>query len=389
VTHSTTVGKSVGIMSMQRIHNYGSFLQAFSLRGLIESADSSVRVEFVDFRPGEPLVSSASGVTSPVQRTLAKLSDYGRLDAGIVDRVRFINHKRRFGQHHFPLLGLSTRPNYSADVDVLVIGSDEVFNCVQSNANVGYSRDLFGHGSPAGTVISYAGSFGNTTLEKLESFGIRDQIARDLRKFSALSVRDQNSAEIVEALTERKAEIHVDPVLAYEHLIADRRIPSKRLHDDPYLIVYGYAGRLTPRENDLIRDCAGKLGVAILCLGGVQTCGDRFVDCSPFELLAYFRDASAIVTDTFHGTVFSLIYGRPFASLVRPSSDHGYGNEEKLGYLLRQFGAQEQRIDDMESLTDVLSAELDLVKIRDVLSTERRRAHAYLASSVSTHPSPP
>jgi len=165
-------------------------------------------------------------------------------------------------------------------------------------------------------------------------------------------------------------------------LTAEPRIPDRRLYDAPYIIVYAYAGRLSQRENDLIRDYARREGTSVLCLGGVQACGDRFVDCSPFELLAYFRDAAGVVTDTFHGTIFSLLYGLPFASLVRPSRIEEYGNEEKLGYLLRQFGAQTHRVEDLTELKDVLSRPPDDARIQETLVRERSRSSLYLERSI-------
>ena len=65
-----------------------------------------------------------------------------------------------------PLLGITDEMNYNPTLDCLVIGSDEVFNCIQKNSNVGYSTELFGKDNRADRLITYAASFGNTTLEK-------------------------------------------------------------------------------------------------------------------------------------------------------------------------------------------------------------------------------
>lgn len=101
------------------------------------------------------------------------------------------------------MLGVAGKMNYTPQLDYLVIGSDEVFNCVQKNRNVGYSPELFGEGNNAKRLISYAASFGNTTLEKLDKYKKKDEIASLLKKFDAISVRDSNSGKIVESLTGR------------------------------------------------------------------------------------------------------------------------------------------------------------------------------------------
>lgn len=71
------------------------------------------------------------------------------------------------------MLGVTEEMNYNPELDCLVIGSDEVFNCIQKNSNVGYSPELFGKDNRAKKLITYAASFGNTTLEKLDRYGKR------------------------------------------------------------------------------------------------------------------------------------------------------------------------------------------------------------------------
>ncbi|WP_027860630.1 polysaccharide pyruvyl transferase family protein [Marmoricola sp. URHB0036] len=376
--------KNVGIMSMQRIYNYGSSLQGYGLRRLLEGLADDVNVSFVDYRPGPILVKDAAAAepTSKVGRVISKVREYNQVDAKLSDRMRFLNHKRTYGARNFPMLGITPQPNHDLDLDVQVIGSDEVFNCVQGNTRVGYSRDLFGHESPARKVISYAGSFGNTTLDKLEAFGIRGDLERDFAAFAAISVRDENSARIVEALTGQRPTVNVDPVLAYDYMSLESRIPKERQREGKYVIVYGYGGRLNSQENEILRKYARSIGAEILCFGGVQECCDRFVNCDPFELLAYFRDAEAIVTDTFHGTIFALINNRPFATIIRRSVGHGYGNEEKLGYLLDTFGVSSQRVTEMGAISEILGHQVDHQRVNETLARERARTRDYLETAV-------
>lgn len=376
---------AVGIMSMQRIFNYGSSLQAYALRRMVETADPDAHVRFLDFAPGPPLLTSEDHGEPPrsrLGRTLAKVREYTAVDAPVADRLRFLNHKRSYATKYFPLVGIPQAPDRDLTVDLQIIGSDEVFNCVQSNTNVGYSRDLFGHGSPAGRLVTYAASFGNTTLAKIEQAGIRDDLAADLSRFEFLSVRDRNSAHVVEAITGRTPELHVDPVLAYDFASLEPRIPTTRLFAGKYIIVYGYAGRLDAEENRELRVYADRIGAKVLTLGGVQACGDRFVDCNPFEVLAYFRDAEAVVTDTFHGTIFSIINDVPFATLIRPSLGKAYGNEEKLSYLLEMFGLGSRRLGDATDLTRLLAERPDTGSVQGILDRERHRTSEYLARVV-------
>jgi hypothetical protein len=371
-------------MSMQRIFNYGSTLQGYALRRLIESSADDVSVGFVDYRPGTPLIAAASEPQGRVGRTLSKLREYGNVDARLADKLRFFNHKRTYAAKYFPMVGIGPEPNRDLDLDLQVIGSDEVFNCVQSNVNVGYSRDLFGHESPAKRVISYAGSFGNTTLKKIDDAGIRAELSADLTAMDAISVRDQNSSDIVSALIGVTPEIHLDPTLVYDFSTSDPEIPSERQHEGKYVIVYGYSGRLGDAENAAIRRHADQIGARVLAFGGLQGSADEFVDCDPFTLLAYFRDAEAVITDTFHGTIFSIINEVPFATIIRRSSDHGYGNEEKLGYLLDILGLRSRALNLGDDLSALLREPIDFTPVRATRLAARDRTMAYLKNALTT-----
>lgn len=100
------------------------------------------------------------------------------------------------------------------------------------------------------------------------------------------------------------------------------------------LILYAYAGCISDEEADWISAYAKNKGLEIYAIGGIQKCADGFISCSPFEVLAYFKNAGEVITDMFHGSFFSIITHRKFASLVRKSTTGTYGNEEKLTNLL-------------------------------------------------------
>lgn len=377
--------KSIGIMSMHRIFNYGSFLQGYALKQILHSLSPSARISFLDYRPGKPIIQAQEESTNRVSRIVRKIASYNTIDASLSDKLRFFNHKRTYAKKNFSVLGLSPEPNFDYAVDLQVIGSDEVFNCVQANSNVGYSRDLFGHASPAKRVISYAGSFGNTTIEKLKRHGLIDDLREAFHRFADISVRDENSRSIVQELTGVSPTVNVDPVLAYDYMNECASIPASRLTDRPYMIVYGYAGRFTSEENTAIRMYAKMKGYEILCIGGVQGCGDRFMDCSPFEALALFRDAEAIVTDTFHGSIFSIINQKKFLTIIRRSHGDEYGNEEKLRYLLDSLalGQRGTYSANQEALQDILAMEIDYEPTMSRLAAARLETRHYLGRNLN------
>ncbi len=369
----------VGIMSMQRIANYGSFLQAYGMRALLEEMGHDV--EFVDYHVGEPVVGDTKRQRTPIGRKLYKLREIMSYDVPLAQRVQYIRYKKNFTAKYQTLLGLDPKPNYQPKLDVLLIGSDEVFNCMQTNPNVGYSPELFGKNHRADKLVSYAASFGNTTLEKLERYGKAEEIGGLLKEFDAISVRDKNSGRIVKSLTDRKPEYHLDPVLIYDFMGKCGQIPDIA-PKEKYLIVYAYSERITAEETEWIRRYAKRRGWKVYAIGGVQKCADQFIDCSPFEVLAYFRHAEEVITDTFHGTIFSVIAGKRFVTLVRRSGGASYGNEEKLTDLLERLSLKSREVSDIYKAGEVLGAEIDFIKIEETVKKEQCRSIEYLRETV-------
>ena len=239
--------RKVGIMSMQRIANYGSFLQAYALKQLIEEVGCNV--EFVDYHVGAPVIAENADSKNKVVRKIEKGLETFRYRAPLAHKLSFIRYKQSFAQKYMPLLRITDEMNYNPTVDCLVIGSDEVFNCIQKNTNVGYSPELFGKDNHAKRLITYAASFGNTTLEKLEKYQKADEVGALLQKFDAVSVRDANSGTIVKQLTGKEPVYNLDPVLTYDYMNCCDKIPQLRA-DEKYLILYAYAGRISKPVSD-------------------------------------------------------------------------------------------------------------------------------------------
>ena len=357
----------IAILSMQRIANYGSWLQAYALKSILQSLGH--RVQFADYH-------TAGGGTS-VRGKLHKASEILGLDAPLSHRIGYIRFKQQFASRYHAGLGLSPQPDYAPRTDVLVIGSDEVFNCTQANPDAGYSPELFGAGNRADKVITYAASFGNTTPEKLEKTGKTEEVARLLGQIPAISVRDKTSGDMIRFLTGRTVPVHLDPTLIWDFSCSPSLFRAR--HPQDYLLVYAYAGRISRAESLSIQHYARQNNLQIWSAGGILSCADRFINCPPLELLSYFADAQAVVTDTFHGTILSVITRRPFAALVRSSRDGSYGNEEKLSDLLSRLALTGRQAKSADEIPDILNCPIDYGPTAQIIKAGRASALEYLA----------
>lgn len=370
---------NIGIMSMQRIVNYGSFLQAYGLKTILEEQGHAV--QFVDYCVGEPLIKSGSAQHGGLLRKVNKGLEALGYDAPLQQKLQFIKYKKEFASKYHDILGLTRYPNYAPELDVLIIGSDEVFNCVQANPNVGYSPELFGKDNRAKKVITYAASFGNTTIEKLRQYGKADEIGDLLKKIDTISVRDKNTAQIVQTLSGKSVEQHLDPVLVYDFVGKCEHI-SQIETKERYMILYAYSGRISQEESAWISEYAKKKELKIYAIGGVQKCADRYIDCSPFEVLSYFMNAEEVITDTFHGTIFSVITKRQFATIVRKSTGDSYGNEEKITDLLIKLGLESRCVYQMDVIPQLLEIGIDYKPVQEIVEQARMNTQRYLFNQV-------
>lgn len=349
----------VGLLSMQRVPNYGSFWQAYCLKKMICDVEKC-ELEFIDIIPGE------QSSRTEYKRSFS-FSKIRRIPYYFFQR----NKKLMFVKYQNKILGCGIDRNYNHDYDAILIGSDEVFNFAQ-HSPWGFSTQLYGD-IDNNNVCSYAACFGNTTLEAVRETNREEKIKRGLKNLRIVSVRDKNSAEIVNALTGVIPEIHLDPVV-----VGDLPQDLPDIKDKGYILVYSYDFRLSdPDVIDQTRTFAKEKGLKIISAGFYQSWVDKNVLPNPYELLAYFKDADYVITDTFHGTIFSARMHRKFVTVIRDT------NQNKLEDLLGRIGMQEHRYSKGESLRDIVNREINYTNFEKMRKDERRHTDLYLKKCLS------
>ena len=98
--------------------------------------------------------------------------------------------------------------------------------------------------------------------------------------------------------------------------------------------------------------------------------------------IKYFKNAEIIVTDTFHGSIFSIINKKKFVTLVRKSIGNNYGNEEKLADLLCRLKLEDRIIYDISNLEKISNKEINYSDTNNILKAERVKAKKYLKECI-------
>lgn len=354
----------VGILSMQRIRNYGSFLQALSLKMQFESLGHEVH--FIDIEPGKQLedVKNEAVKVNKVSYLAKKL-----FSKEVVTKAEhYFFYKKMCKVHdadYDKYLDNKNIQNLKDGYDLVVIGSDEVFNCCEPSA-WGFSTQLLGDVKNAHHVVSYAASCGSTDYDLICKYEIKDEVKKAMDNLEAISVRDANTFDFVKKVTGKEPVLHLDPVFLSDYPDVDFKKPKK-----PYLLVYAYSNRISKKDEiQKIKDYANKNNLEIICVGQHQEWCKKRIVATGFELLQYVKNADAIITDTFHGTVFSIKYNKKFGTIVRDS------NNNKLRGLLQTFELT-GRILGNDDYSKVMDNFVDFERINKLIRDYQDKAGEY------------
>lgn len=353
------MGKKIGIMTMQRIINYGSFLQAYALKSFIEELGFN-NIEFIDYKFETSFVKEK-------KESIIKKIKKNKNPYNYIVKKHFIKKLNHEYINELKKIGITDK-NYNTNVDILIIGSDEVFNCIQPFP-VGYSKNLFGKGYENSQVISYAASFGSTTYDKLVINNIDREISNMLKKFEFISVRDKNSKDIVNRLTGRSALLNLDPVLIYSF---NNEKKKYKINMKNYIILYAYTDRLSSEEEKYIKKFAKKIDKKIISIGNYSRIADQNIVCSPLYVFSYFENADYIITDTFHGTVFSIKMNSKFCTIIRDS------NKNKLEYLLTCLGRSDRIVKSLQDIDKLYYKKINYENTNKIIETEIEKSTHYL-----------
>ncbi len=349
----------VGVLTFHKCVNYGSYWQARCLVEWLRARGHQAELMDHDcqcVRRAE--VRCALQPKLPSRTPLHELKNYAAKTRRFVDAVAALPLSRRFSLHE---------PEAASDYDAIVVGSDEVWNF--RHPWYGSKPIFFGDGLKSARLVSYAASFGNHSAWD----GIHPAWARKLARFSALSVRDQNSWHLVRGGTDREAELVVDPCLLFP--TPARMKPESR---KPYALVYGYG--FPAWLKTLARRWSHRAGVRLVSVGySNDFAHEQRIADGPMEFAQLVAGASAIVTNFFHGCVFALLHGKPWATVP---SDY---RSIKIPDLAAMLGA-DHRLVDAETSDGGFSELLETPVVPSVegrIDELRARSEAYLDEALA------
>ena len=369
----------VCILSMQNVQNHGSLLQSYSLKKTLEFLGHDI--SFIDIEPNEKDNLLAMGNVEDYSFESGNrgiLEKIKRFDKYAINRLRIrkLADKQNviFNDFRENVLKVGKGSN-GEKFDFCVIGSDEVFNCNVASP-WGFTSQLFGNVRQAENIITYAASCGSTIYENLTD-GVKKRIKDSFLSISAFSVRDKNTSDFVHKLTGNEPIINLDPVMIenFKEEMENEELPKglpKR-----YCIVYSYYNRINNKEEiKYIKEFCKKKNMDIVSIGAPQMWIHNHLVLNPFQMLRVFQNADFIITDTFHGTIFSVKYAKGFAVLVRKS------NKNKLLDLIERLEIKQHMVNSLSELESAFQCEKNWSAIDEIAIFERARTISYLKENL-------
>lgn len=360
----------IGIMSMHRVKNLGSFMQAYGLKSLVESLGHEV--VFIDYIEGEKI---SNVLNFQKKKKINKFYDKLKKILSIKKVKCF---KKDFNKYYNDLYEKEseeylniTKEKNREQCDVLIVGSDEVFNCL--NNQYGFSDDAFGGYKNSNKIISYAASCGWTKYDFLTE-NQKKVLEKSVPNFSAMSVRDNNTKDFISNFYNKEININLDPVLISDFSSFNKK--SLKKLEEKYIIIYAYYNRISSKDEiSKIKKFAKQENCKLVAVGSPQYWCDEYVPISPYEIFDFFHSAQFVITDTFHGTIFSIKSHCKFLTIIRES------NKNKLSDLLQRL-ALEERMYNSGDISKIIKKEIDYKKVDFLIEKEKEKTVRYLKENL-------
>lgn len=365
----------IGVITEHRARNYGSVLQNYALIKVLNEI-TDAKVNTIDYRPY--FIENSFGVfnrelfheavRSPKKLLRFLMVTIYKMPVNIVRENKF----KRFREHRLCLSEsyYNTFPELDQAIDsydCVFIGSDQVWN---TDITDGFCPGYFGDfANYHGILASYAASIGKKEVD-LEKF------KEKLDNFDMISVRESSAKNQLKELTDKEIEVVLDPTLLVEKKVWLELLDENYLNEE-YIFVY-----LLEINDEIVRlvnEFAKKKKMPIVFFDVKKRynckCYSRY-NAGPEEFLTYLYHSKYVITNSFHGTVFSIIFEKQFISIPHTTKS------SRAIDLLNKLGLSSQIYDPAIGVS-VIDSSIDFGGANEVINESRKESMDYIDRVIS------
>lgn len=350
----------IGILTHHYINNFGAFLQAYSLQQAVKELRPEDEIYIIDDINLKHFIINTGGWFR-FYKNRENFSNW----------FQKIKLPHTFGTARKKHMNLTKRCFKTKEVDAIgldciIVGSDEVWNYKETKGN---AKIKFGDGLSCKKLIAYAPSVGNTT-----GTDIPEYVVDGIKKFSAVSARDELTEQLASGIRHEQICRVVDPTFLSD--IPDEEVPGI---NQPYIMFY-YCDGMPKGEKEAIFKYAKENGYAVYGAGeNDKRYTKTTVNLTPFQWVWMFRHASFVITGTFHGVVFSMLNHRQFTCYMTNPS-----RIKKVGSLLNEFGLYDRQSNGTaKDMLYILKQEIDYSKFDSIAKDKVEKSKKFLDEAIS------
>ena len=348
------------------INNYGSVLQAYALQSRLKENGVSPAVV-------RRKVSAKGSFIITLKSILKPQKHYS-----LFQRIKKEQQKKLFAEKNAKIAefvkknlsvieigDLEHFKNGVAPEDIFLAGSDQIWSVLNSNAMSKWHTLQW---VDSKNKYSYAASIGLDALTEEQVQMYREGLA----DFRVVSLRESQAVDLIQPLFPEKVRQDLDPTLLYDSSFW-REKESKRQEDTPYVFVYMLRWDMNVIE--LAKQVAKERGCKVIYTGlyadkikGVTTVCNAGIE----DFLSYIDYAEAVITNSFHGTVYSVLFEKPFLSVKLETTS------SRVESFLNMTGLESRLVS--APFTSCRIPEVDFKRAKEIIEVERKKSLDYLTS---------
>jgi hypothetical protein len=361
----------VGVITFHSANNYGATLQTWALQKVLK--DYGIDAGVINYHPDiiDLLYDPMEG-----RKGLKRLLKNFTLSINNNDSLERYHKFQRFLSSKFNLIGdfrtYEELKTANLNLDAYITGSDQVWNPVHIGGfDPAYYLDFAEQGS---RKLSYAASVGSDFIHPK----YKEDMKQSLSTFTGISVRESSIKEAVQELSKAPVKIVLDPTMLLVKEDYDE-IKVKSPIKEPYILVYMI--EKNQQVISLANTISISLGIPVIQRRPTKGMANElppFYTADAGEFLGLIEGASYVITNSFHGTVFSILYGKPFVSMLH--SDTGSRTVD----LLTEVGLQSHILYDLADFKDFSMFKIDDPdEVRSRIDTLKKSSIRFLKEHLS------
>lgn len=376
----------IGIITILKVNNYGAELQAYATQAVLKRMGYDAEIIDYLFYKNPKFVKTQRSVPLfhiPLKKRIAeflypivhRLKDANNREILKQREIRFANFHKKNTSMSPTYKSMDELYNARMDYDVYMTGSDQVWNPGIYSSLLPYFLDF----APKGhRRIAYAASFGVSQIPEYA----RKVYAEYLQTYHAIGVRERNAVDQVMSIANKKAQWVLDPTLLLSKEEWQQVSSLMETPFEPYILLY----ELTPCS--YIRKLAEHIcsirhwKIIRICKNASKEDKDpailNIIDAGPAEFLDLFSKAALVITNSFHGTAFSINFQRPFYTVLPLRKQ----NNSRQRSLLELFGLTSRLLVEGDGFPKNAELTVDYTSVNKILEQERMKSVQFLKEAI-------